>query len=445
MFNKIKYRWNDLISDKKFSEILTGSAWTLSARLIAMGIGLGISVIIARIYGVDVLGTVAMINAFLMLTTIFTVLGTGTSLLRLIPEHFVKYSPKSAFKVYRKSQILVIAVSLVSGILFYFSADLIASKIFLKPHLSFYFALASICIVFKSMMLMTTQAIRGLRLIKIFSVMQILPFFFNIILLFIIGAAWPSQNVPVYAFLGSFVITGIVGFFIMEYSFRKKIQSEDYVYNLSFREVLTISFPMLMAQTMTFAVGQTGIIILGIYKSEEEVGYYDIAVKLSTLTSFILSAINSMAGPKFSELFHSNKLDELFYVAKKSAKLIFWTTSPILIGLITFGFYILYFIFGKNFTVAYPALIILIIGQFVHSISGATALFMNMTGNEKIFRNIVSIAALTNLGLSFILIPQYGIFGAAVAATITLSGWNIITLLYIKKKFGKTTGYFPQI
>jgi O-antigen/teichoic acid export membrane protein len=138
-------------------------------------------------------------------------------------------------------------------------------------------------------------------------------------------------------------------------------------------------------------------------------------------------------------------LDELFYVAKKSAKLIFWTTTPVLLGFLLLGKSILHIAFGQEFIVAYPALVLLVLGQFVHSISGATGLFMNMTGNQNVFRNIVFIAATTNIGINLLLIPLYGINGAAIAAMVSLTGWNIATLCYIKMKFGKTTGYLPML
>jgi O-antigen/teichoic acid export membrane protein len=111
MFTLLKRKWIRLISDDKFSEILIGSVWAISARVIATCLGLVTSIIIARFYGAEVMGIVAVINSFLMLATIFTVLGTNTSILRLIPEHLAKYSPTSAFKVYRKTQYMVIIVS----------------------------------------------------------------------------------------------------------------------------------------------------------------------------------------------------------------------------------------------------------------------------------------------------------------------------------------------
>ena len=443
MIDFIKRKIRNLIYDKKFSEILTGFTWAFSARVLATCFGLVTTIIIARVYGAKLMGIVAVLNSFIMMVTIFTVLGTNTSILRLIPEHLAKYSPSSAFKLYRKTQYIVIGVSLITSTLFFFSANLIADKVFSKPHLSFYFYLATVFIVFNSLTLLNTQAIRGLRLIRIFAFMQILPQGFNLILLILLGILLTTQDVPIYALFGGFVLTGTIGWVIMEYVFKKRMQTQDPIQPISVKEILSISLPMLMSATMTFIIGQTGVIMLGIFRSEVEVGYYAIAVKLATLTTFILSAITSMVAPKFSELFHTGKIDELFYVAKKSAKLIFYTTSPILIGLIFFGKPVLIIAFGHEYAVAYPAMALLAIGQFVHSISGATGTFMNMTDQQKILRNISLVVAVINILLNVLLIPSYGINGAAFSGMISLSFWNYAILRYIKSKHGRTTSYFP--
>jgi len=439
----IKRKIKNLTSDQKFSEILTGSAYALSARVLATILGLISSIIIARFYGAEVMGIVAVLTSFLLLATTFTVLGTNTSILRLIPEHLVKYSHTSAFKLYRKTQYLVIGVSLLTGTLFFFGARFIADKVFSKPHLSFYFALAAVFVVFKSLMLLNTQAVRGLRLIRLFALMQLLPQGLNLTLLVLLGIFLTSQNVPIYALLGGFAFTGVLGCVIMENAFRKRMRPNEQIHPISSRAILAISLPMLLAETMTFIIGQTGVIMLGMFRTEAEVGYFAIAVKLATLTTFILQAINSMAGPKFSELYHSGNIDELFYVAKKSAKLIFWTTTPILLGFLFLGKPVLKIMFGQPFVIAYPALVLLIVGQFVNAVSGSTGLFMNMTGNQIVFRNIMLVAAMTNIGLNLLLIRSFGINGPALAAMLSLSLWNIATLIYIKSKFGKTTGYLP--
>ena len=47
--------------------------------------------------------------------------------------------------------------------------------------------------------------------------------------------------------------------------------------------------------------------MLAAFRSEAEVGYYDMTVKLAALTTYVLTSVNSMAGPRFSELFHSGR------------------------------------------------------------------------------------------------------------------------------------------
>lgn len=245
--------------------------------------------------------------------------------------------------------------------------------------------------------------------------------------------------------LGGFTLTGIMGWVILARSFKKMSHSHDQIHDVPVLEILSISMPMFMTASMNFAIGQTGVVMLGMFRSEAEVGFFAVAVKLANLTSFVLTAINSMAAPKFSELFNTGKVDELFHVARKSTKLIFWTTTPILLILILFGKPLILLMFGSDFIVAYLAMVFLVIGQFVHSISGSTGIFMNMTGHQIVYRNIILAAAFLNIILNIVLIPLYGIYGASISAMVCIVFWNITALIYIKVKFNKTIAYAPLI
>jgi len=443
MFNFLKRKYTNLVTDTSFSEILTGSVWSFSAQIMAAALGMANSIIVARFYGASILGVVAMLNSFLMLTTIFTVLGTNTSILRLIPEHTARHSPSSAFRVYRKTQYFVASISVFTGAYLFFASGFIADALFSKPHLSTFFAIAAAFVLFQSLVQLNAQAIRGLRLIKAFAFLQVLPFISKLTILIFITIFFFNPYNPVYAMFASIAVTALAGIWIMNHTFKQKMQPADSVSDLPLKDILRLSLPMLMTATMYFVIGQTGVIILGVFKSEADVGYYAVAVRLATLTTYILQATGSMAAPKFSELFHTGKMDELFHVAQKSTKLILWTTTPIMLILLFLGLPVIHFMYGAEFTQSYPALTILLVGYFVSMASGANGLFMNMTGNQNVFRNIMLVAAAINIGLNLLLIPRFGIYGAALAATISLTVWNITTLLYMKLKFGRTTGYFP--
>lgn len=439
----IKGRVKAFITDSKFEEIFLGSVWALSARIIATAISLLVLIVIARFYGAEMVGVIAVLNSFFLISTIITVLGTNTSILRLIPEYLVKYSPSAAFLLYKKVILIIIVASVIVSLAALFFSGLLAQKVFSKPHFGYYFSIASFFILFNALMRFNTQAIRGLKLMKTFAVFQVLPSTFN--LLFLVGATlfYFSYNIPVYAYLASMAFVGLIGWIIVMRTFNKKIDPHDTVVSTKIGDILSVSLPMLMTATMGFVIGQTGVLILGIFKSEAQVGYFSIAVKLATLTSFLLTAINSIAAPKFSELFHSGQIDELFYVAKKSTRLIFFTSTPILLCLVLLGKPILHYCFGKDFVVAYPALLILIVGQFIGATAGSCGNFMNMTGHHIAFRNLILISSIANVALNFVLIPRFGVMGAAITTSICTAYLNISLLIFIKYKYGRTTGFLP--
>ena len=68
-----------------------------------------------------------------------------------------------------------------------------------------------------------------------------------------------------------------------------------------------------------------------------------------------------------------------------------------------------------------------------------------MTGNQNIYASILLIGALLNIVLNLILIPLYGINGAALASMSSLIVWNLSMVLVVKKKFGFYTFYIPFI
>lgn len=444
MIALLRRKLSNLISDERFSDILTGSVWASSAKLIATGLSMISGIFVARVYGPEIKGILSLVDAFVLLATILTVLGTNTSILRLIPEYTKKYSITSAFRIYQKTQYLVCSVSVITGGLLFFGSDWIANTVFSQPRLSEFFALAAYFVVVRSIMDLNTSAVRGLRLNRVYAFMNLLPDLSKLIILVSATYLFFNIGIPVYALFASWLITALVGIIVMQGAFRRRMANSDIIGNLPVKNILSISLPMLMTTSMTFFIGKSGVIMLGIYSSEAEVGYYSIAVSLSTLTVFTLQAVNSMSASKFSELYHSsNMTDELFYVAKKSAKLIFWTTIPILLCLVVLGKPIISLLYGQSFSVAYPALLILTIGQFVNAASGSTGMFMNMTGHQIALRNIMAAAAVLNVLLNVLLTPSYGMTGAAIAGMISMSFWNIYTLLFIKKKYGQTVGYLP--
>ena len=81
-------------------------------------------------------------------------------------------------------------------------------------------------------------------------------------------------------------------------------------------------------------------------------------------------------------------------------------------------------------------MIIVSIGVLFSAMAGNVDQILNMTDNQRIFRNITIVSFFLNLLLSYLLIPYYGIERAAIASLVTNVIINSICLYYIKRKLG---------
>ena len=440
-----KRKLHALTADERFAGILRGSIWAMAGQAISALLSMLVSILVARLYGAEVMGTLAVINSVLTLVTTFTVLGMDTSILRLLQEHLVKYSATSALNIYRKIRIMVTWPSLGAGLLLFLGSQILAERVFGKPHLAYYLALVAPFVVISTLKIINTQALRGLLQIRSYSLMLFLPALANLLILLLLKVTFSTPDDPIYSVFASLFLSGLVGWLLLRKSFTNKTRAADQVQPATCKAILDISLPMLVTSYLFFFISQSGTMILGIFHPEEQIGYYDVAMKLSAQVTFILTAINAMVAPRFAELYHAGKMEELLHVARKSAKLIFWTTAPLLLVLMVFGEPLLGFVFGRKFINAYPSLLLLSLGQLVNASAGATGFFIYMTGDEKVLRNCAIITAGMNIVLGFCLIPKFGIVGAALATALGVAFLNGISLLYTKRKYGRSTGYFPLL
>ena len=194
---------------------------------------------------------------------------------------------------------------------------------------------------------------------------------------------------------------------------------------------------------MLLIMGLIDIFMLGILSTSYEVGVYRIALKLSLFTSFTLSAVNSIAAPKFSELYWNGDNKKLKYVTKFSSKIIFFTSFPVFIIILFYGKFLLS-VFGTAFVAGYTALVILSSGQLINASCGPIGTLMNMVGKQKEFMIITVISVIINIILNYILILKFQSIGAAIATTISTIIINISTSFVVYKNFGYWVGY-PSI
>jgi O-antigen/teichoic acid export membrane protein len=80
-------------------------------------------------------------------------------------------------------------------------------------------------------------------------------------------------------------------------------------------------------------------------------------------------------------------------------------------------------IYGPGYAQAYPSLIVLVIAQLVNTLCGPVGALLTMTGHEWYTFWVLGFSTLVNVILTILLIPFWGLAGAAVASASTTIFW----------------------
>lgn len=430
-------------NNRSFAAIISGAAYVVTSRIVASGISLAATFIITRLYGAEELGAFTLITTAISILTVFALAGSGTAILKLIPQHITNHSAASALRLYQKTWKVVAAISICTTAVILPFSPIIAALVFNNPSLSIPVAVSSLFIAAQCLMLLNIQAIRALKLVRTFALLQCLPSVLFCIAVIVMSIPATNPNTSIYAQLFAWAVTALISTTIVSRCFHKKARHSDEIQDVPINALLSTSLPMLMSTFMNTVLSYSGIIMLGIFRSNEEVGHYALAVKLATITSFLVQSINTIAAPTFSQLYsEGGKNHELLRIAQTTTRVIFWLSAPILISLVLAGPHILAQ-FHSDFVGAYPAMVILAASQFVNAASGSTGYFLNMTGEENTLGKIMFAAAVLVIAINLLATPLIGATGAAIATFISTVCWNTSAQICIIKKFGQSIAYYP--
>jgi len=283
ILNMQRLRLHSVLQDRHFRELFVGSFFSLTGKVFAVGFGLGLNFLVARSYGAESLGVLAIIMSVTSVASLFALAGANTAVMKLLPEHFVRYSGSSAWHVFLKLIGLVLLHSVaVSGLLWLIAGPL-AHQVFHKPYLSELLEYCALFLIFYSVGRLCLETLRPLKAIKLYSVAQFLPLAIHFMLLLIATVWWFDNYAPVYTYFATSVLLFLAMFGVVVSRFGKVIEPEQRVEQTSWGSIYGLSLPMLLTASMTVIIGNTDILMLGAMRSDSDVGIYQVVVKIGLL------------------------------------------------------------------------------------------------------------------------------------------------------------------
>jgi O-antigen/teichoic acid export membrane protein len=412
-----------------------GAAGALVMEVAGAGLTFGLHVVLARVMGVENYGVYAYALTWTMLLAILGRLGFNTSLLRFVAAYEGQAEWGLLRGVVRRSSQITLAASLL--VLSGGCAVVFALRGRMPPTLFVTFLISFAIMPFLVLGQMRAAALRALRRIMIASVPE--RVFFPILLAglgitayFIRADALPAPQVMALHFM---VLAG--AFSLGCVFLRRALPAEALRAVPEYRtsEWVKVSCSMLLIAAMHTVLNRTDILMIGALMGTTHAGIYAVAVRVATLVVFVLSAVNAIAAPMISQLYATGRRNELQRMVTLAARAIFWLTAPIVAGLMLFAPHILS-LFGDKFVTGQLALTILCSGQLINAFAGSVGFLMVMTGRHAEAAWVLGTSAVVNVTLNALLIPHFGIAGAAAATAATTGLWNIWLLVLVNRRLG---------
>jgi O-antigen/teichoic acid export membrane protein len=201
------------------------------------------------------------------------------------------------------------------------------------------------------------------------------------------------------------------------------------------KEALFFSASLFAIQGLEYVLAQLDKILLGCYLDARQVGIYAVAVSLTTSVPILLQSINQIFSPTIAGLHARGEMAMLGRLYQTLTKWSLGLTLPLAMVVCAFAPHLMQ-IFGDEFRAGWPILVIGVAGQLINCAVGSVGLLLIMSGNQnRLIRAQVKVAA-ANIVLNFLLIPIWGIVGAACVSAISNAAINLLYLREVRNCLG---------
>lgn len=425
-------------------EVVRGGSIAFVYRVATMAVSYGLLFLIAHTLGEEGFGVYNLSLSLLGILIMIGCMGFNTSVVRFTSQYNAKGWQYSVQSLYRAVMRLVLPLSLVVGAGVMLSARYLAEEVYDDPALYRPFLVVGLILPFAVVATVNVEYIRGLKEVHVSEFFRNLAIqLVTLVALFVASFFHLDTSYPVIFYGVGFVLamSATTVFIVNHLRKQSKVREQgEPVFVL--RSHLWISLPMILTSFIQLINGKVDTLMIGLYEPTATIGVFGAALKLSVITNLAISALKTIAMPKISEMFWQNKMAELNGLIRHTTKLIFLFSAPVCVLLMIFPEPLLGF-FGEGFERGADTLRIFAVTQLFNSASGLVAVFLNMTGNQAYFTRLVAVATALNIGLNILLIPAYGMEGAAVASLVSVAVWNVAGAVFIYRKYRITTFFSP--
>lgn len=220
-----------------------------------------------------------------------------------------------------------------------------------------------------------------------------------------------SIEVALYCYLASMTLTSMALLAVIYFVCGKKIKS-------NFRalpEIAAFGAKVHLGTALNEAEYRLDIYILLLFLNSSAVGLYTVATVMGQILWYVSNSINTVLYPYVVSSSESSREEFSLRIIKTS----FLCNLIILTSLLIFGSYFIELLYGEEFSYSYAVFVMLAPGLLFDTLSRGIFSWLKGVGQPLAQTKISVLTLGMNLALNLLLIPKFGLIGAAAASTLT--------------------------
>ncbi|MFV2091901.1 MAG: lipopolysaccharide biosynthesis protein [Hyphomicrobiales bacterium] len=420
-----------------------GAIFAFAIRVASAAIAYLAQVMLARWMGAYEYGVFAYVWVWVILLGTLAALGLNTSVLRFIPEYRSRRQHDHVRGFLLGSRVFAASFSTVvaltgAGVLFITDSHWLTSTYVVPIYL------ALICLPIFTL----TDAQEGTARAHSWIDLALLPPYIvrPLLLLVFLGlAVWlgmeATAKTAVLAAIAATWVAGVGQTLLLNRRLAARIEKGPRAYE--FALWFKVSIPIFLVEGFYMLLANTDILVMSIYRPPGDIAMYYAAVKTTSLISFVYYSVTAAFAHRFSEYNASGDREGLEQFLRDAVSWTFWPSLAAAAAILSIGWPLLW-LFGPEFTAAYPIMFVLVIGLLARAAVGPVDYMLSMLGQQNACAMVLASAAVVNLALNFLMIPTYGLMGAAVATSISTIYATIMLYNVAKRRLGLRSFFWKR-
>lgn len=417
-------------------KVLRAAGLVMFVQIAASALSYLTQILLARWLGPFEFGVYVFAWSWAVLLPILASMGMSQAVVRFVPEYLAREEWGRLHGLLRRGPAIVVVGGLLVAVIGWLVVTALGSRVpshYLQP-----VRVALLCVPLLGSIAFFGEVSRGFGRVGLAFVPQqlIRPGLFLGAVAVLSTMRGLDAAAVLQVSLGACLATTLLLLVLFRSVVSRQIRSASPQFHM--REWLRVALPLFLADGIFLILWNVDTLMLGALRPPEDVAIYDACMKTAGLTFFVFTAMSALAAPKFTELHVRQDRPALQHFVRSIARWTFWPSVAVAAGVAIAGPRILGF-FGPTFVAGYSSLLVLTAGYLTYSITGPTNAYLAASGHQDDIIPAMASASVSNIALNALLIPRYGVMGAAIASVVSVVIARVWLYIAVRRRLGLET------